>query len=155
MLCQTCQCLTLIVSLIFSISYISPIWYRCIARCYNLQPGGIYFIYSTFVTYCTRMHSQYCYNWWVCTNLVCLVQAYIIMLSLLSHQRYISDICRYINIYINFILMSFYNMKNIAVKMLLIKLINQFSKLNRYYIIMYKQQRKNLLNSDRYFLIMI
>lgn len=51
--------------------------------------------------------------------------------------------------------MSFYNMKNIAVKMLLIKLINQFSKLNRYYIIMYKQQRKNLLNSDRYFLIMI
>lgn len=47
--------------------------------------------------------------------------------------------------------MSFYNMKNIAVKMLLIKLINQFSKLNRYYIIMYKQQRKNLLNSDRYF----
>lgn len=30
--------------------------------------------------------------------------------------------------------MSFYNMKNIAVKMLLIKLINQFSKLNRYYV---------------------
>lgn len=30
--------------------------------------------------------------------------------------------------------MSFYKMKNIAVKMLLIKLINQFSKLNRYYV---------------------
>lgn len=152
MLCQTCQCLTLIVSLIFSISYISPM----------IQ------MYCKVLQFATRRHLFYLLN--ICDILhqnafsVLLQLMSLYKSSLLGTSRHYAVIIEsskiyiwYLQIYryINFILMSFYNMKNIAVKMLLIKLINQFSKLNRYYIIMYKQQRKNLLNSDRYFLIII
>lgn len=139
MLCQTCQCLTLIVSLIFSISYLGPIWYRY-ARCYNTichQDQAL--IYWTFVTF----HQN------LCKSSLQLEQVDILMLSWLSHPIYLSDI-RYRNIYIYnsfLVIMSFYNMKKSRKNGLFIQ-INQFSIPN-----FYKQKRKHLLNSDCYFLI--